>query len=198
MSDMDALLVGRWTGETDQAERAAAPDPSEVAYMAYNGHSGRVFGVLKLLPAARRADYELPAVLRQAVVGGLEALRATSPADPGRPGLISLVGELVERHVQRAGRAASRDLVRSLLEWSRFLFAEARLPEAELAADRALDLSLTFPDLRGRVVLEKAACLSARGDHAAAYALLDALFSRCDLVADRGVVPEVALALGRA
>lgn len=166
--------------------------------MAHDGQSGRVFAVLQQLSPAERREYAIPSVLRQAVVGGLEALRSTPPASASRRGMVALLEDLVERYVEESKRAPSRDLLRSLLDWARFLFAEARLSEAEQAVDRALDFSLEFPDLHGRVVLEKAACIAARGDHGRAYAVLHALYSRWDLVAERGVIPDAALALGRA
>ena len=177
---------------------APVPTPDALEYMALNGHSDRVFGVLRLLSPAQRDEYASAAVLRQGVVGGLTALRGTSAADPGRPGVVALIEELVRRQSDLETPAPSRDLLRSLLDWARFLFSEARLPEAEQAVDTALAMSVAFPDLHGRVVLEKAACLTSRGDHAGAYLLLDALYSRWDLVSDRGVIPDLALALGRA
>lgn len=176
---------------------ASVPTPDEIQYMALNGYSERVFGVLRLLSSHQRDEYASAAVLRQAVVGGLAALRGTSAGDPARRGTVALVEELVRRQADMADGAPTRDVLRSLLDWSRFLSAEARLPEAEAVMDAALEASAAFPELHGRVVLEKAACLTARGDHPGAYALLDALYARWDLVADRGVIPDLALALGR-
>lgn len=166
--------------------------------MAHNGHSGRVFAFMEQLSSVQRREYETPAVLRQAVVGGLDVLRGTTSADPEWRARVALVAGLVERHLEAEHRAPSRDLLRSLLDWARFLFGDARLLEAEQILDRALDFSIGFPSLHGRVVLEKAACLAARGDNGGAYAALEALYSRWDLVAERGVIPEAALALGRA
>jgi ADP-heptose:LPS heptosyltransferase len=198
MSEMDGLVSPIWARAARPHADEEGPSPAELGYMAHNGHSGRVFATLRRLPPARLGAYASPVVLRQGLVGGLESIRSLPPADPARPEIVALVADLVDRQLEAAGDAPSRDLLRSLLDWTRFLFGEARLREAEDIVDRALEFSVDFPDLHGRVVLEKAACLAARGDHRRAYAVLDALYSRWDLVAERGVIPEAALALGRA
>jgi hypothetical protein len=169
-----------------------------IDYLALNGHGERVYAALGQLSEDQRWRVATPRVLRQGVVGGMAALHALPPGAPARAAHAALVAELVARQEGLESGHPSRELLRTLIDWSRFLFAEARFAEAERTAEKGLQASLGFPDLHGRMVIEKAACLSARGDHAGTFTVLHGLFRRYDLVAERGLVPDLALALGQA
>jgi hypothetical protein len=85
-------------------------------------------------------------------VGGLAAARAlprTQPRVP-RPSRSSRAGPATPR---ADSHSTSRDLLRSLLDWTRFLFAESRLAEAEDGADLGLQKGAAHPDFYGRFVL---------------------------------------------
>jgi hypothetical protein len=169
--------------------------------MARTGESERVRSIFERIPEHERAPYASPRVLSEVVFGSLARLRALPPQAPAvidreRRFIDEALGLLVA--ACRQERAYPRELFRCLLDCSCEQLGAARLEPALECCSQALELGvLAFPDLHARVVLQRAAILSAKGQIPEAHAALSALYARLDLVPDRKLVPALILALGR-
>ena len=169
--------------------------------MAFQGHAERVHVIFKRIPRGDRALYASRYVLGQVVRGGIAAIRSTpreavSVIAEEREFLTEVVSLFVA-HCRREA-AFPRELFIALLEWSRLLLDEARLPDALEYCDLALDLGArSFPDLYPQLLLHKANVQGAMGQVAAAHATLRSLYERMDLVSDRNLVSRLTLELAR-
>ncbi len=193
MSSQDQPVSGLGVDDT--------PTPSQLEYMAFQGHSERVHSIFRRFRPADRARYASRYVLSQVVRGGVARLRSTSRE------AVAIIREEIEfleqvvalfvAHCRNEG-TFPRELFLSLLEWSRLLLDEVRLADALDYCDLALDLGAkSFPDLYPQFLLHKANVQSAMGQVAEAHATLRGLYERMDLVSDRNLVSRLTLELAR-